>query len=77
MIEHTEHGNARIRKLNELKRQRRISSSGLCEVLDSKEEEPVPNISAYIFKPSMPMHLCMDSNEGSGSNTLQPGTRAI
>jgi len=77
MIKHTENGNIRIRKLNELRRQRRTSSLGLCKVSDSEEEEPVPNISAYIFKPSILTHIHTDSNEGSGSNTLQPGTRAI
>jgi len=53
MIEHTEHGNIRIRKLNELRRQRRTISLGLCKVLDSEEEESVPNISAYILKSSI------------------------
>src|SRR5882724_11132457 len=39
IVEHTKHGNVRSRKLNKLRRQKRIDSSGLCEVLDSKEEE--------------------------------------
>jgi len=77
MNKHTEHGNIRIRKLNELRRQRQTSSLGLCKVSDSEEEESVPNISAYIFKSSIPTHIPMDSNEASGSNTLQLGTRAI
>jgi len=36
MVEHTEHGNVRIRKLNELGKQKRINSSGLCEVSEVK-----------------------------------------
>ena len=36
MVECTEHGNVRIRKINELRRQKRINSSGLCEVSEVK-----------------------------------------
>jgi len=75
MIECTECGNVRIRKLNEIRRQRRINSSGSCKVLDSKEEELVLNISPYIFHPNSPMHIRPDSNEASGSNTIELGTR--
>src|SRR5882672_12515972 len=52
MIEHTECGNVRIRKLNKLKRQRRLDSADLCE-----EEEPMPNISSFALQASIPTYM--------------------
>jgi len=71
MVKHTEHGNVRIRKLNELRKQKRINSSGLCEVSDSEEEEPVPNFSSYIFQSNSPVHAQPDTNLSSGSNAVE------
>jgi len=75
MIERTERGNVRIRKLNELKRQRRLESADLCEVSDSEEEEPMPNISSFAFHSSIPTHIPSLSNEASGSNAIGIGPR--
>src|SRR5882724_3345618 len=60
MVEHMEHSNIRIRKLNELRRQRGIDSSGLCEVSDSEEEESLPNIFSYISQAKMSVHTQVD-----------------
>ena len=72
MIERTECGNMRIRKLNEFRRQRRLDSAGLCDVSDSKDEELVPNISSYMAQLNNRSHITDPSNVATGSNAIDP-----
>jgi len=50
LIEHTESGNIRIRKLDVLRHKRRQSGPVDEEVSSDKEEEPIPNILQHLSK---------------------------
>src|SRR5882672_4918965 len=56
-------------------RDRRLESADLCEVSDSKEEEPMPNISSFALQASIPTHICPLSNEASSSNVVRISAR--
>jgi len=77
MVECTECSNIRIMKLNKLRRQRRIDSSGLCEVSDSEEEESLPNISSYITQTKISVHTWANWNVSSGSKAVEIGTHPL
>jgi len=66
LIECTESGNIRIRKLNVLRHKRRFSGLVDEEVSSDKEEEPIPSISSYltnlIISQSNPTILLSTSN---------------
>ena len=50
MVERTECGNIRIRKLNEFRRRRRLESVGLSDLSDSEEEDPIPCIASFMAR---------------------------
>ena len=52
MIERTERGNIRIRKLNELRRQRRISSSGYAKFRTARKKNRYPTFQLTISGPA-------------------------
>ena len=72
MVERTECGNIRIRKLNEFRRQTRLESAGLSNVLDSKDEEPVPSIASFMAHINIHAHTALNSNPTTTANIIEP-----
>jgi len=57
MIEWTEHGNIRIRKLNDFKRQKRINTGGLGDISDSEDKEQIPNLATLMAQINAHTHI--------------------
>ena len=53
LIEHMEHGNIRIRKLNAFRLKRRLTGPIDKEVSSDKEEELIPTISSFLTSPTI------------------------
>jgi len=77
MIERMEHGNIRIRKLNDFKRQRRMNTGGLGDISDSEDKEQIPNLTTFMAQINNHMHTMGPSNVATSSNTISSHTKDI
>jgi len=73
MVDHTERGNVRIRKLNEYRRLRRIDTVGLCDISESEEEDPVPTMSSLTVQADRSPELHPTPNEGNRADSGRLG----
>ena len=84
IVERTEQGNLRIRRLNDLRKQRRLVSCGLEDISSNEEEEDVPELISLLVASMRPnsitsAHLPISQpdpvvSEATGSNALDIGT---
>jgi len=71
MIERMEHGNIRIRKLNDFRRQRRINTGGLGDVSDSLDKEQIPNLATFMAQINNHMYMSAPLYIVTGSNAIE------
>src|SRR5882724_7090238 len=72
MVERTECGNIRIRKLNKFRRQRRLKSAGLSNLSDSEEEDLIPCIASFMARRSNLTQIDEASNIATKADTIKP-----
>ena len=72
MVERTERGNIRIRKLNEFRRRRRLESAGLSDLSDSEEEDPIPCIASFMARRNNLTVLDEASIVATEADTVEP-----